>query len=410
MKKRFALLALMLCLTLAVLSPVITQAQGELTVLDSSAQADFPMRLSFSLSARSNFDITDIRFCYSIDRAGFADVFTEASVDFVPDTTVDASWSLEMVMVGGLPPGSIIDYWWKIADAGGNQLETEPMSVRFDDTRYEWSRLTEGQITLYCYQDDEDFVNELMDSALDALARLSADTGAVLEKPAQLYIYANSLDLQGAMIYPQEWTGGVAYTRHGIIAIGIAPTNASWGKRAIAHELAHLVVHQMTLNPYNDLPTWLDEGLAMYAEGELEEVFISYLERAIDDKSLISVQSLCSPFSTNSDMATLGYAQSASLVRYLIESYGQTKMLSLLNAFKEGSGYDQALKAVYGFDMDTLDSLWREYVTPPERPPVQPPVVEERVHPALVVLLSALATWLLLALCLLAEKWLRRRG
>ncbi|MBA7584391.1 MAG: peptidase MA domain-containing protein [Dehalococcoidia bacterium] len=363
MTKKFALVALIVCLTLAVLSPAVAQAQGELTVLDSSAEADFPMRLNFNLSARSNFDITDIRLCYTIDRTSFADIFSEVVVDFVPDTTVDVSFRLEMVMVGGLPPGSSLEYWWKITDAGDGWLETEPTRVRFDDTRYEWTSLTEGQITFYCYQDDEDFINELMDAAQAALARLSADTGAELEKPAQFYIYANSSDLQGAMIYPQEWTGGVAYTRHGIIAIGIAPTSISWGKRAIAHELAHLVVDQITLNPYNELPTWLEEGLAMYAEGELQSEFASYLERAIDDDSLISVQSLCSPFSAYSGVATLGYAQSYSLVEYLVGSYGQGNMLDLLNTFKEGSGYDAALEAVYGFDMDTLNSLWRDYVS-----------------------------------------------
>jgi hypothetical protein len=408
MKKRFVLIALLL-LMLAALVPVIAQAQGELTVLDSSAEADFPYRMDFNLSARSNFDITNIRLCYSVDRTSFADVFTEVSVAFVPDTTVDVSYSLEMVMVGGLPPGSSLDYWWKIEDAGGGQLDTEPESVRFDDTRYDWVSFSEGQITIYCYQDDEDFVNELMAAAQEALARLSEDTGAVLEKPAQLYIYASSADLQGAMIHPQEWTGGVAYTRHGIIAIGISPSIASWGKRAISHELAHLVVHQMTLNPYNDLPTWLDEGLARYAEGEVSSEDAYALEKAIDNGSLISVQSLCSPFSAYSNLATLGYAQSYSLVEYLISSYGQPKMLELLNVFSEGSDYDAALEAVYGFDMDTLDSLWREYVAPSYQPSYQPPVVEERVHPALVVLLSALATWLLLALCLIAERLSRRR-
>lgn len=361
-KKRLALVALALCLLLAAFSPVIAQAQGGLTVVDSRAEADFPMSFDFNLSARSDALITDIRLCYSVDRTSFADVFTEADVDFVPDSEVEAEWSLEMVTVGGLPPGSSLEYWWKLEDADGDYLETEPESVLFEDTRYDWAALTEGRITIYCYQDDDEFVAELMAAAQEALERLSEDTGAELEETVQLYIYANALDLQGAMIYPQEWTGGVAYTRHGIIAIGIAPTNRSWGERAIAHELAHLVVHQMTLNPYNDLPTWLDEGLAMYTEGEMEEDFAAYLERAVDNDDLISVQSLCSPFSAYSSQASLGYAQSYSLVAYLLESYGQPQMLELLNVFKEGSNYDDALEAVYGFDTDTLDSLWRDYV------------------------------------------------
>ena len=136
-----------------------------------------------------------------------------------------------------------------------------------------------------------------MAAAQQALARLAEDTGAYLEKPVKIYIYANAQDLQGAMIYPQEWTGGVTFTRYGIIAIGIAPTNLDWGKRAIAHELTHLVIHQMTFNPYNDLPTWLDEGLAMYTEGQLEPEFATYLKKAIAENSLISVRSLSSPFS-----------------------------------------------------------------------------------------------------------------
>jgi hypothetical protein len=268
-----------------------------------------------------------------------------------------------MVKAGGLPPGSGLEYRWKIADASGSTIETSPAHLSFDDTRYDWNSLTEGELTIYCYQEDDDFVAELMAAAQSALVRLAEDTGAELEKPTQFYIYANSNDLRGAMIYPQEWTGGVAYPRLGIIAIGISPTNLEWGKRAIAHELAHMVIHQMTLNPYNDLPRWLDEGLAMYAEGEMEAVFASVLSRAIANDSLISVQSLSSPFSAYIDKASLSYAQSYSLVEYLIISYGQPKMLELLNTFSQGSSYDAAFEAVYGFDMAGLDSLWREYLS-----------------------------------------------
>ena len=164
------------------------------------------------------------------------------------------------------------------------------------------------------------------------------------------------------MIFPTEWTGGVAFARYGIIAIGIDPDNLLWGKRSIAHELTHLVVHQMTSNPYIDLPTWLDEGLAMYTEGTLGVGFVDYLDKAITQDSLISVRSLSSPFSAYAEESYLSYAQSYSLVEFLIASYGQGKMLELLTTFSQGSGYDGALEKVYGFDMDGLDALWQDYV------------------------------------------------
>jgi hypothetical protein len=362
MIKKFGVLALVFCLFLVTLTPVLVRAQSELTILDSSAEAVFPSQLSFSLSARSDVNITDIRLCYAIEGMSFAEVTSEAYIEFVSSTAVDVSWTLSMVMVGGLPPGSSVEYWWKVEDASGNEAETAPAQVQFDDTRYSWRNLTEGKVTIYWYEGDDAFAQELMAAAQQALERLAEDTGAELEKPVGLYIYASSDDLRGAMIYPQEWTGGLAFSRQGIIAIGISSTNISWGKRAIAHELTHLVINQMTLNPYNDLPLWLDEGLAMYSEGELEPSYASSLEQAIAEDSLISVQSLSSPFSSDIGEALLSYAQSYSLVEFLITKYGQAEMLELLNTFRQGSGYDAALEGVYGFDMDGLDSLWREYV------------------------------------------------
>ncbi len=111
MIKKTSLLALVVCLFLTLLSPTLVQAQGRLEILDSSAQAEFPTKLSFSLSARSDVNITDIRLRYTIDRIGFAEVTSEVYIEFVPSTMVDVDWTLEMVRIGGVPPGSIPDPW-----------------------------------------------------------------------------------------------------------------------------------------------------------------------------------------------------------------------------------------------------------------------------------------------------------
>jgi hypothetical protein len=379
MNKKVRLIALVFCLFLLILSPGLVQAQGELTILGNSAGVMFPFQLNFNLSARSNVNITDIRLCYTVDRTSFVQITSEAYIEFMPSTNVDVSWALEMVKIGGLPPGSSLEYWWRVKDASGNKVETAPVRVQFDDIRYTWRSLTQGKVTIYWYNGDDSFAQELMAATQQALGRLAEDTGAYLEKPAKLYIYASTNDLQGAMIYPQEWTGGVAFTRFGIIAIGISSGNIDWGKTAIAHELTHLVINQMTLNPYNSPPNWLDEGLAMYTEGMLGPEFATYLSKAIAEDSLISVQSLSSPFSAYAEEATLSYAQSYSLVEFLITNYGQSKMLELLNTFRQGSSYDAALQTVYGFDMDGLDSLWRDYVTKQYR------VAESWISPALAV-------------------------
>ncbi|RLC59963.1 MAG: peptidase MA domain-containing protein, partial [Chloroflexi bacterium] len=366
---------LALCLLIIPASPVLVQAEQGLRVLNSSAQAEFPLSLTFSLSARSDVDITDIRLHYMVDRASFAQVTSEVYIEFAPSSTVDTGWTWDMRKTGGLPPGSSVDYWWTVRDVSGVQVETPPARVRFDDNRYPWRSLTEGNITLYWYLGNTAFAQAIMNAAQQALARLTEDTGARLKKPVEIYIYTDARDLQGAMVYPQEWTGGVAFTRYGTIAIGIAPNDLDWGKGAIAHELTHLVVHQMVFNPYSGLPTWLDEGLAMYAEGELGAQFQLYLNKAIAENSLISVRSLSSPFSAYAEESYLSYAESYSLVEFLITRYGQGKMLSLLNTFEQGSSYDDALRTVYGFDTDGLDVLWRAYLTGQEQSIKQPTVM-----------------------------------
>ena len=362
MIKKVGQLALVVCLFLVLLSPGLAQAQAGLAILDSSVQAEFPSELSFNLSVVSDVDIIDIRLHYIVDRTSFAQITSEVYIEFVPATTVNAKWTWDMRKAGGLPPGSSVRYWWTVVDASGDKIETAPLRVQYDDNRYPWHSINEGEVTIYWYKGGQSFAQELMVTAHQALARLAEDTGAYLEKPVEVYIYANAKDLQGAMIYPQEWTGGVAFVRHGTIAIGIAPGDLDWGKRAVAHELTHLVIHQMTLNPYSNLPTWLDEGLAMHTEGPLEPEYEVFLDSAIAEGSLISVRSISSPFSAYAEESLLSYAQSYSLVEFLIHNYGQAKMLELLKTFKQGSGYDGALEKVYGFDMDGLDSLWRDYI------------------------------------------------
>jgi hypothetical protein len=102
------------------------------------------------------------------------------------------------------------------------------------------------------------------------------------------------------------------------------------------------------------------------------------------------VRSLSSPFSANSGQATLSYAESYSLVEFLITSYGQDKMLKLLTTFSEGSSYDGALKRVYGFDMDGLNTLWRDYAVKQYQ---KVGVKTEAVSPALIGTLTWAQRW-----------------
>ena len=102
----------------------------------------------------------------------------------------------------------------------------------------------------------------------------------------------------------------------------------------------------------------------MYAEGELSSEMESALVQAIANGNLISVQTLTSPFSADPAKANLSYAESYSLVDYLISQQGgKAKMSKLLDAFRQGSGYVESIDQVYGLSIGKLDAQWREYAT-----------------------------------------------
>ncbi|HUW46214.1 MAG TPA: peptidase MA family metallohydrolase [Dehalococcoidia bacterium] len=396
---------------LLLLSPSLVAAGDDIAVIASDVDINFPSQAVFTVEAESYVDIVDVRLYYQVDKMNYAEIVSEGWADFTPTSKIEANWVWDM-RNASLPPGAEVTYWWMIEDAAGNRFETSPEIMHFDDKRYTWQSLTgtiplDGEMTIFWYEGGDSFARELMDACEEGLARLTQDIGTYPERPIKIYIYASTSDLQGAMIFPQEWSGGVAFTAFSTIAIGIPPSDLDWGKKALVHELTHLVVHQATFSPYGQLPLWLDEGLATYNEGELDLVLRSSLERAILEDELISVRSLCSPFSAETEKAYLSYAQSYSLVEYLLDNYGQDKILDLLALLKQGNTYDEALIEVYGFDIDGLDTRWRATLTNPIVP-----AQRAWLHPALIAVLAALATALALwgALALERRAWRRASG
>jgi hypothetical protein len=367
----FAVFALVLVMAPLFLTACTTTTEpptsitiGGFNIVLYSPEAKFPDYINFRMEVEGNTDITGLSLQYQVDKLTAIPVTSVAFPGFDPAVRVDAAWKWDMRRTGGLPPGTTISYWWSIRDSEGGSADTPVQTLTFDDQRYSWKSKESNNITIWWYQGRDSFAEELMTAAQQGTQRLSEDIGAGLKMPVKIYVYASYTDLRGALVFPQEWTGGVAYTHYGIIAIGIPLAGLDWGKRAIAHELAHLVVHQAIFSGYGvDLPTWLSEGLSMYSEGSLSPDFAVRLQNAIDQDRVFTVRSLSSSFPTDEESARLAYAQSYSLVSFLLEVHGgRAKMTELLDAFKNGSGYVEALDNVYGLDIDQINSQWREYV------------------------------------------------
>lgn len=354
-----ALLAIPVLVVLAViLAAVPVGAESNISIADVSVQTAFPQAMVFNIEARSPTQIKNIRLYYKVDRMNVADITSEAWPRFSPATSVKTRYIWDM-RKSSLPPSSKVEYWWMLANFSGEKLITPKRIAIFEDTRYSWQKVTDDTLSFFWYSGNTSFARELLSAGQNGLRRLYDDTGVRLVQPVKLFIYASSRDLQGAMIAPREWTGGSAYPEYGVIVLGISTAQLDWGKGAVVHELGHMVVNQLTFGPYEaTMPTWLNEGMAMYAEGGIDAVQEVSLQRLAAAGKTISLRSLSSPFSALPAEAALSYAQSYSVVNYLVKNYGKEKLVKLFSAFKTGATADGALMDVYQLDQDSLYAAW----------------------------------------------------
>jgi hypothetical protein len=303
---------------------------------------------------------------YGVKQLTCGEVVAKAFPTFIPSQQITAQWTWEMKQSGSQPPGARIWWRWRITDASGNVRLTDMRTTLWLDDQHDWETVGGGLVKLHWYIGQRSFGTELHAAAVEALDHLAHTIGLVPNSPIDLYIYVDTDDLREAVLYEPGWTGGLAYPEHSIAIIAIAPESIEWGKRAEAHELTHVLVGHLTFSCLGYVPTWLNEGLAVFSEGELEAMRLKQLQTAIADDALIPVRALSGGFSEHPDQASLAYVESYSLVNFLIEEYGRDSILALLSQLHGGMTVEVALQTVYGFGIDGLEAAWRAKIGAPQ--------------------------------------------
>ena len=357
-------------------------AQGSIVVTQNEALVDFPQSVTFQLELADASDVAAVSLVYEVDRFSCLEANTAVPVQLENNK---AEWTWEMVRSGNPPPGATLHWAWQITDRSGNIMTTPSQSHTFIDGRFAWQTVSAPNIRLHWYEGDE-VGPLLLDAAVAGLAQLENEMGITLDSEVQLFIYGESNDMRDAVLYIQEWAGGVAFSEYNIILIGVPPNIAeSWGRPTVRHELAHLVIGQFGRSCVGgSRPTWLNEGLAVIAEGEPSETIQKDIDNGIEENRFEPIRSLNGSFSSHGPEAGIAYSQSYSVVKFLLDTYGQEQMQALLRTLAQGSGYDAALEAVYGFNVDGLELAWRRSLELPKRNiPATPTAVSAQAIPTI---------------------------
>ncbi len=355
----FKKLVLFLILTGALLAPQQAQAAPHANVEADSATLDFPNTVTFSATLTSSTDIVSVTLEYGNEQLTCGEVVAKAFPDFSPGTEVDVAWLWDMRQSGSLPPGTTIWWRWRYTDSTGKEFLSEKQTITWLDSQHDWKTLADKDVRIHYYGKSESFAQTMLSAGLEGLRRNKDQAGMTPDIPVEIYVYPSYDEMRDAILYEPQWTGGLAYSDSSIIIMGTSGDD-EFDKATVIHEVTHILVGRNAFTCIGSIPTWLNEGLAVYNEGPLDQNMQSQFDIALRDDEFFPVRSLGGNFSEIPEKALLSYAQSYSVVNFMLETYGQEKMSQLLTALSNAEPVDDALVSIYGLDTDGLDAAWRD--------------------------------------------------
>lgn len=274
------------------------------------------------------------------------------------------------------PPGTEVTYSFRVTPGG----TIGPFEGVVMDQRHEW-QCKENDVVVCWYKGGAANPEGVYNSAVGALPRLKKAFGIDELRQIKVFLYSQG-DLLGALpVNSQKWTGGMAFSDLQII---LQSGGAIFAETAVVHEIVHIMTGTYR-NIYMELPSWFEEGLAVYYSNELDKIWRGYrgnIADAVKKEKLIPLTSLNSSFPADPERTKQSYAQSGMVVEWMVNEFGEDAIRQILAEFHSGLTLDEALMKVVGLDTVGIDNAWRRSLGLASRVVTQDVVVLQEPEPA----------------------------
>lgn len=130
----------------------------------------------------------------------------------------------------------------------------------------------------------------------------------------------------------------------------------------LPHEVSHLILHDFI---GENIPVWFDEGVAQLQEAAKSEIADRMMSILVERKQTVPLATL-----TRWDIrgeedpvkVKLFYAESLSVIEFLIERYGSQDFGRLCRQMRDGKGFEEALRNVYPTRLKSLTELETQWL------------------------------------------------
>lgn len=392
--RSFALLFAAAVSAAAFALPVAAPAQTAVTVIEERIEPRYPQALEFRIRARSDRPIVSAVLRYQVAGSGTS-AFVRVE-DLQPAAEVEAVAAVEVNTADSyIPVGSRFRYRWEFTLEGGQAVSTAESSFVFLPPGRDWRSVETETLRVFFYGDREALARQYLEAGSETYERLARQLfGIELPVlPVHVVLFATEEELnearpsRGATFDAAVVTCGTKVSSDVVLVI---PLSCGTRDRAdtLRHELAHIINAAAGESALGKLPSWLDEGLAVWAQSEPGSNYTGAFQANARAGRLIPFAQMVTP-TNDPNRVNLFYGQAYAMVSYLIDEFGEPKLAELFRTVKGGERFDRAIERVYGFSVDEFERRFLarfspdSLATPTPRPGRQAPSPQPTARPPL---------------------------
>lgn len=364
-------------------------AGADATILSATIENGYPKTITFKLSARAESDITDVALNYAISGRRTSAIGRPESL--TPGKSADVQVVVQVNSGQSyIPVGSFFTYHWEITTADGKTTSSPEATYLFLPPGQEWKSVKNEFMEVYYRSDNENLANTYLKAGQETYERAGMLLDVTLKQiPVRVILFNNEKELDPAR--PGGSTGrfneavttcGTKVTNDIVLVIPVA-CGSSDRTDTLRHEFGHILNEEAGIGPLGKLPSWLDEGTAVYLQSSPGSGFISAFDSAARASRLIPFAQMNTP-SSDPGTVNLFYGQAYAMVKYLVDNGGEAKYALLFATIKKGSRFDDALKQVYGFDLATFEADFRTAYGVSSPNPTSVPTRPQQAQPTVV--------------------------
>lgn len=230
-----------------------------------------------------------------------------------------------------------------------------------------WQTLSLPRFYLHYQPSDARIAQAIAAQADEMYQTITTDVGYLPKQKITVYLCPTPecfQQQQPSSVKLPDWAVGAAYPGFSRILIRSALTRQEKGQikplDIFKHELAHIVLEQ-ALTDNGGAPRWLSEGFSMYHARQWTMSGQRTIEEVTLKNAFIPLSILTISFPVDENAARIAYAQSFSLVAFLLndERYGKRVFHTFIANLKQGIDANSALLSAAGVSLERLEAEWR---------------------------------------------------